>query len=98
MHARRSTNAPLPARTSAAIVIRTDQAAEQAFSSCWENSTDSKDVRVKRTPNTGSHHPNHVICEVLGDVNSIHHHWQLFNKHKFSPPIPFLPLDLFGAS
>ena len=39
-----------------------------------------------------------MICEVLSDENSVIHHWQLFKTHTFSPPIPFLPLGLFGTS
>ena len=28
---------------------------------------------------------------LLGDINSVYHHWQLFRDHPFTPPIPLLP-------
>ena len=52
--------------------------------------------RSNAPPNTGSHPM--MISEVLGDVSTVNHHWQLFTTETFSPPIPFLPLDFFGRS
>ena len=37
--------------------------------------------------------PLHLCLQgkILGDINSVYHHWQLFRNHPFTPPIPLLP-------